>query len=191
MESSLDLWETELRKIMTAYKEEVVACQAHQVTEVSLDAITSGLKNINDMIRRWSEFWLSLSEDKVGNEVWYQKTQPSLRWSMAWRSLTITSATSHISPELKWSAAATEVDTCSWVQRIVWRMFKQVQNMSLSLRSEKRAHKICSYKLSTGDHVQGLFVIDDTPLRNLSISWSCSVFAILEHGVMDRTAVTA
>ena len=52
MESSLNLRERELRKIMTAYKEEVVACQAHQVIEVSLDAITSGLKNINDMIRR-------------------------------------------------------------------------------------------------------------------------------------------
>ena len=169
MESSLNLRERELRKIMTAYKEEVVACQAHQVTEVSLDAITSGLKNINDMIRRWSEFWLSLSEDKVGNEVWYQKTQPSLRWSMAWRSLTITSATSHISPELKWSAAATEVETCSWVQKIVWRMFKWVQNMSSLSRSEKAAYKICLYKLSTGDCVQGLFVIDNMPLRNIGI----------------------
>ena len=50
---------------MTAYEEEVVVRQAHQVTEVSLDTIISGLKKINDMIRRQSEFWSSLSEDEV------------------------------------------------------------------------------------------------------------------------------
>ena len=46
MESSLDLREKELRKITTAYEEEVVVRQAHQVTEVSLDRIASGLKKV-------------------------------------------------------------------------------------------------------------------------------------------------
>ena len=45
-ESSLDLREKELRKITTAYEEEVVVRQAHQVTEVSLDRIASGLKKV-------------------------------------------------------------------------------------------------------------------------------------------------
>ena len=45
-EKELDLREKELRKVTNAYEEEVIVRQAHQVTEVSLDGIASGLKKV-------------------------------------------------------------------------------------------------------------------------------------------------